>query len=332
MARAPPTVRICVYGAGAVGGALAVRLKSAGEDVSVVARGEHGEAVRERGLTLVTGEVRRTVRLPCVSHPDALETMPDIVFVTVKQTQLPAIAQPLARMISGGARIVFAMNGIPWWFADELPIPCKEAFVDVLDPGRALRSTLDHAALIGAVVQSSNEVVAPGVIVGTTPTRNRMILGSVLTGAEHPIGEITSVLERAEYDARETSNIRRDIWKKMSLWLAVSPVAAITGLPLDKLTCDPGGFAIMTSIMRESIGLGRRLGFELADDAEEQIGFYRDKPTRPSLLKDFELGREPELASGVLVFDAIAKALAMPAPYIATVATLARLRYAALKR
>lgn len=323
-------MKICVYGAGAVGGALAVRLKSAGEDVSVVARGEHGEAIRERGLSLVAGEARRTVRLPCVSHPEALEATPDVVFVSVKQTQLPAIAQPLARMISRGARIVLAMNGIPWWFADELPIPGKEAFVDDLDPDRALRSALDNAALIGAVVQSSNEVVAPGVIVSTTPTRNRMILGSVTSVTDLRLGEITKVLQRADYDARETSDIRRELWKKMSLWLAVSPVAAITGLPLDKLTSDPGGFAIMTSIMRESIELGRRLGFELADDADEQVGFYRDKPTRPSLLKDFELGREPELASGVLVFDAIAKALEMPAPHIATVATLARLRYAAL--
>ena len=325
-------MRICIYGAGAVGGSLAVRLKGAGEDVTVVARGEHAQAIRDRGLTLVTGGSRRTVRLPCVDHPDALEAAPDVVFVTVKQTQLSAIAQPLARMISQRARVVLAMNGIPWWFADELPIPGKEAFVDELDPGRALRHALDPAALIGAVVQSSNEVVAPGVIVGTTPTRNRMFLGSVRIGAAHRIGEITSILERAGYDSSETPNIRRDIWKKMSLWLAVAPVAAITGLTLDKLACDPGGFAIMTSIMNESIALGRQLGFELADDAEQQVEFYRDKPTRPSLLKDFELGREPELASGVLVFDTIARALEMPSPCIAMVATLARLRYAALRQ
>ena len=80
------------------------------------------------------------------------------------------------------------------------------------------------------------------------------------------------MLERAGYDAFETPDIRRDLWKKMSLWLAVAPsIAAITGLTLDKLTSDPGGFAIMTSIMRESIELGRRLGFELADDADEQV-------------------------------------------------------------
>jgi 2-dehydropantoate 2-reductase len=324
-------MKLCVYGAGAVGGALAVRLKSAGEDVTVVARGAHGDAIRERGLTLVAGETTRTARLHCVGDPGALQAVPDVVFVTVKQTHLPAIAQPLARLQSGGARIVLAMNGIPWWYADELPISRKAAFVDGLDPGRVLRSALDTEALIGGVVQSSNEVVAPGVVMATTPARNRLILGNVASGADNRIGEIVAVLRRADYDAWETADIRREIWNKMALWLAVSPIAALTGLPLDRLASDPGGFAVMSAVMREANVLGRKLGFELADDAEERIGFYRDKPTRPSLLKDFELGREPELASGVLVFDAIAQALEVPAPHIATIAALARLKFAAIR-
>ena len=325
-------MRICVYGAGAVGGALAVRLKAAGEHVTVIARGAHGEAIRERGLTLITGETRRTVRVPCIEHPDMLDAAPDLVFVTVKQTHLPAIAQPMSRMLQGGARIVFAMNGIPWWFADELPIPPKESFVDELDPDRVLRTTIDNAHLIGGMVQSSNEVVSPGVVWGTTPTRNRMILGNVVTGADNRIGEIVEILRRADYESEETSDIRRELWNKMALWLAVAPIAALTGLALDKLVPDPGGFAIMTAVMRETNTIGRRLGFELADDVEERIGFYRDKPTRPSLLKDFELGREPELASGVLVFDAIARAVGVPVPQIATIAALTRLKFSGMRR
>ena len=324
-------MKICVYGAGAVGGALAVRLMSTGADVTAIARGEHGEFIREHGLTLVTGETKCTVRLPCVSHPDAMEAVPDVVFVTVKQTQLAAIAEPLGCMASQGARVVLAMNGIPWWFAEELPIPRKDAFVDELDPHRVLRNTLSNATLIGGVVQSSNEVVAPGVIVNTTPARNRLILGSVVTGADNRIGEITAVLQRAGYDALETADIRREIWNKMALWLAVSPIAAITGLALDKLVSDRGGFAVMVAVMREAIVIGRRLGFDLPDDVEQRIGFYRDKPTRPSLLKDFELGREPELASGVLVFDALANAVDVPAPHLATIAALARLKFSGIR-
>jgi len=325
-------VKILVYGAGAIGGALAVRLAAAGEDVAVVARGAHADAIRARGLTLTAGEVTRTMRIPCVDDAGAPGVRPDVVFVTVKQTQLPAIARTLGRMQSAGAPLVLAMNGIGWWFADELPIPGKRAFVEELDPDGELRDALDPARLVGCVVQSSNEVVEPGVIVGTTPTRNRMILGNVVRGAANGIPAICDILSRAGYESLEAANIRREIWNKMSLWLAVSPVSAITGFALDALASDPGGFAVMAGVMREANAVGRRLGFDLADDVEERIGFYRDKPTRPSLLKDFELGREPELASGVLVFDALAKAMGVEAPHIATVAALTRLRWLAVKQ
>lgn len=323
-------MKLCVYGAGAVGGALAVRLKAAGEDVSIVARGAHAAAIRADGLALVAEDTRTTVHLPCVDDPRALAASPDVVFVTVKQTHLAAMAERLAELQAAGARLVFAMNGIPWWFADELPIPDKDAFVDGLDPGRALRSRLDARGLVGAVVQSSNEVIAPGVVLATTPTRNRLIMGNVASGADNRIGEIVDVVTRAGYDGRETPEIRRELWNKMTLWLAVSPIAAITGLALDRLVGDRGGYALMIAILREAAVVGRRLGFAVVDDAEERIGFYRDKPTRPSLLKDFELGREPELASGVLVFDALARALAMPSPNIAAIAALCRLRYAGM--
>jgi 2-dehydropantoate 2-reductase len=322
-------MKLCVYGAGAVGGALAVRLKAAGADVSVIARGAHGAAIRERGLTLDTGAAQTTVRVNCLEHAGELDTVPDVVFVTVKQTQLPAIAESLFRLANAGARLVMAMNGIPWWFADELPIPRKQRFVDELDPGGSLRR-IDATRLVGAVVQSSNEVVAPGIVVATTPTRNRMLLGNVVSGVDNGIGDIVAVLRGAGYDALETPDIRREIWNKMTLWLAVAPISAITGLALDRLVSDAGGFSLMTSVMREAIAVGRRLGFELRDDVDERIGFYRDKPTRPSLLKDFELRREPELASGVLVFDTLARAVEVAAPHVAAIATLARLRYVAL--
>ena len=324
-------MKVCVYGAGAVGGALAVRLRAAQEDVSVVARGAHAQAIRERGLTLIAGDARQTVRVRCVGDPDELDAQ-DIVFVTVKQTQLAAIAVPLSRMLARGACAVFAMNGIPWWFADELPIPRSEALLEALDPGGVLHATLDNASVIGAVVQSSNEVVEPGVILGTTPTRNRLIMGNVVARPDDRINEVVAVLERAGYDARATKDIRMEIWNKTVLYLAVSPITVLTGLALDKLVGDPGGYAVMTALMREGIAIGRRLGFELADDVDERIGFYRDKPTRPSMLKDFELGREPELASGVLVFDSIAKVLGVPAPHIAVMTTLARLKFSGLRR
>ena len=114
--------------------------------------------------------------------------------------------------------------------------------------------------------------------------------------------------------------------------MAVSPIAALTGLSLDRLVGDPESFAFMVALMREVNALGRRLGFALDDDVEAKIGFYRDKPTRPSILKDFELGREPELASNVLVFEALAQALGMEVPKMAVIAMLTRLKTAGMAK
>lgn len=315
-----PPARICILGAGAVGGALAVRLRLAGLDVSVVARGAHGRAIREQGLTLLAGESRQTVRLPCAEDIEALPA-PDLVFVTVKQTQLPALAGTLRRLRDGGARIVLAMNGIPWWFARELPLPEGSGVLQAIDPGGVLAATLRHEDVVSAVVASSSEVVAPAVVLSSTPGRNRMILPG---GA----GGIVAILRRAGYDAVETADIRAEIWNKMAVWMAVAPVAALTGQSLDRLSTDPAGFALMCGVMREMEALGEQCGFAAAGDVEGRIAFYRDKPTRPSLLKDVESGREPELASCVWVFEAVARALGFAVPHLETVATLLRLRLA----
>lgn len=320
-------MRICVLGAGAVGGALAVRLGLAGADVSVVARGEHGRAIREQGLTLVAGDDRRTVRLPCADDADALPR-PDLVIVTVKQTQLPALAGTLQRMTAAGARIVLAMNGIPWWFARELPLPPASRVLDAIDPGAVLGTTLGTERLVSAVVQSSNEVVAPGVVLSTTPKRNRMILGRIERDVPGTLGDIVEVLHSAGYEASESPDIRAEIWRKMALWVAVSPMAALTGSALDRLCADPASFRVMCGVMSDMLALGERLGFASDGAVEEKVGFYRDKPTRPSLLKDVELGRAPELASCLTIFEALAQALGEPAPHLAAVATLSRMRFA----
>ena len=320
-------MKICVFGAGAVGGALAARLRLGGFDVSVVARGEHGRAIREHGLTLVAGDSRQTVRLPCAA--DAQDLPPaDVVFVTVKQTQLPAIAGTLRRMQDAGSRIVLAMNGIPWWFARELPVPGASGVLDAIDPGGVLAATLDPAGLVSAVVRSSSEVVAPGVILSTTPKRNGLVLGRVLRDGGAQVADIVEVLRKADHDATEVADIRPEIWNKMAMWVAVSPVAALTGLSLDKLSCDRSGFQVMCGVMNDMIALGSKLGFPAEGDVEKTIAFYRDKPTRPSLLQDVDLGREPELASCVQIFEALAAGLGMSLPYLQTVACLTRLRFA----
>jgi 2-dehydropantoate 2-reductase len=235
-------------------------------------------------------------------------------------------------MLESGAHIVFAMNGILWWFADGLPLHVSPAFADTLDPGGELRRRIRPDRIIGAVVNSSNEVIEPGVILNTTPQRNRLVLGAANGASAQAVTDISGVLARAGYDAPVAPNIRQEVWNKLALYVGVSPMAALTHCALDRLTGDPAAYALMAGLMREAIAIGDKLGFAYTGDIDQQLDFFRDKPTRPSLLQDFELGREPELTGSILAVEAIAQALDLRVPRIEMVATLLRMKAANIAR
>lgn len=317
-------MKICIYGAGAVGGSLAVRLSRAGADISVIARGDHGRAIRQSGLTLLAGEDRVHAKVPCVENPAELKPQ-DVIVVTVKAPDLPGIADSLRHLLTPATRVVFAMNGIPWWFGARLAVFLPDAVFEPLDPGGRLRRAIGIDQIVGGVVYSSNEVVEPGVIRNSSPQRNRVILGKPNGAADPVANAMVDLLRRAGYAAAETSAVRQEIWIKMLLVVGPSPVSALTGRNLQDLVNDARSRALMATLMREGTAIGRRLGFAMPDDIDERLEFYRDKPVRPSLLQDFEAGRATELDSGILTFIAIANALAIEVPAMDNVATLLRL-------
>src|SRR5688572_15417775 len=147
-------MKVCVYGAGAVGGHIAARLASVGADVTAIARGPHGQAIRERGLTLLRGDDRLVASMRCVEMPDGLP-LQDVVVIAVKGPGLPAVASKLGPLLHDESRVVFAMNGIPWWFGDGGAVLMPAALVDTLDPGRRLRDTLRREQIVGCAVYSS---------------------------------------------------------------------------------------------------------------------------------------------------------------------------------
>jgi 2-dehydropantoate 2-reductase len=317
-------MRICVFGAGAVGGSIAVRLHLAGAEISVVARGAHGQAIRASGLTLDSAGERVVVRVRCVDDPRDLAAH-DVVIVAVKGTHLPGIAPSFAAMVQPATRVVFAMNGVPWWFGDGAAITLPDPLLERLDPGAHLRRALNSEQIVGAVVYSSNEVIAPGVIRNSTP-RNRIVLGKPGGHSDPVVHALAGLLQRGGYDAICTPAIRQELWIKMLIVVGASPVAALTGCSLQQLVNDDAAFALMTTLMREGTALGRRLGFAIPDDIDARLAYYRDKPARPSMLQDFEAGRAPELDNGILAFCAIAAAAGVAVPVMDAIATLVRMK------
>ncbi len=170
-------MRICIFGAGAVGSHFAVRLMLSGHDVSCVMRGPHLEAVRTKGLTLRVGETEFTARVRASDDPVALGPQ-DLVISTLKATSLESLVEGLPPLLKDDTAVVFAQNGIPWWYdigisPDHPPVPD----LSFLDTGGRLRSLVSRERIIGGVIFSSNEVVAPGIVANLSPDRNMLQIG-----------------------------------------------------------------------------------------------------------------------------------------------------------
>lgn len=314
-------MRIAVYGAGAVGGHLAARLAAAGANVGVVARGEHGAAIRARGLALLRGDERVDAKLACSDDPAVLGPQ-DVVVVAVKGTGLPAIAARLPVLLGRDTRVVFAMNGIPWWFGDGFPVALPAATRAMLDPGDALRRAVAPERIVGCAVYSGNAIERPGVVRNTTPARNRLVLGKPDGAPDATLDAFASLARKAGLDAVVTPRIREALWTKMQLIVACSAASTLARTPLDGVVADPALRAVVLAMFDETRRLGRALGFELADDAAERIDFYRDKAIKPSMLQDLEAGKALEVDNGIRAFRDIARAVGVPVPTIDVVDAL----------
>ena len=318
-------MKVCVFGAGAVGGHLAVRFANAGADVSVVARGPHGAAIRANGLTLLRGDDATTVRIACVDDARTLGAH-DIVVVTVKGPALGSIADTLAALLRPDGRIVFAMNGIPWWFGDGTTIAMPAALRERLDPGGRLSRTLDADQVVGCAIYSGNVVERPGVVRSTSPQRNRMILGRPDGAADARVDAFAALVAATGFEADITATIREALWIKMQLIVAVSPICALTRGPIGEVADDPALRALALAAWRETRTLGTALGFALPADEDARLAQYRGSAIHPSMLQDVEAGRPLEVDNGILAFCDLAHAIGHPVPTLDAVGALAGAR------
>src|SRR5687767_9518993 len=204
-------MKVCVFGAGAVGGHLAAKLAAAGHDVSVVARGAHLEAMRANGITLIHG--RDTIRGRVRTSDPGLQ---DFVFVTLKANALGIFADAAAALVGRDTGVVFAQNGIPWWYGIGLSASRpKPPDLPRLDPGGKLKNLLDERQIVGGVVYSANEVREPGVIENRVPGNNMLVLGRADDVQSEKIVQLRSALTDVEVYSPPTADIRKSVWGKL---------------------------------------------------------------------------------------------------------------------
>jgi 2-dehydropantoate 2-reductase len=286
-------MRIAVFGAGAIGGLLAVKLHQAGAQVSIVARGPHLAAIREKGLTLRSEGQTTTVSLPCTDN--AAEAGPqDFVFVTLKANALAPAAEQIASLLGPETALVTGVNGVPYWYFFGLDGPWRDRRIESVDPGGKLWDILPPRQAIGCVVYPAAEVVEPGVIEHTYG--NRFTLGEPDGAKSARTEALSQMLGRAGFKAPVRSNIRDEIWVKLWGNLAFNPLSALTGSTLDRLAGRPDLRAVARTMMAEAAEVAEALGVRFPVSLDRRIdGAGEVGVHKTSMLQDLERGRPMEI-------------------------------------
>ncbi|MBL8837965.1 MAG: 2-dehydropantoate 2-reductase [Alphaproteobacteria bacterium] len=315
-------MKLCVYGAGGVGGGLAVPLALSGVDVSLVARGAHGEAIARDGLTVVQGESRRTARVRVSADPAALGVQ-DVVIVTVKATDPAGLAASLPPLLGPDTAVVFAQNGIPWWYAHGLADAANLPDLARLDPGGALARSVGARRAIGCVIYAPMEVVSPGVvrINGTAPLR--FVLGEPDGSTSARVAAIARAFEAAGHGAPVVADIRREIWKKLLLNAAQSPICCLIGASINAIGPNAALRALANALVGEVSAVAAAYGVKVALDKELEIGSPGlNLVHKPSMLQDLEKGRPLEIDAMLAAVQDFARARAVATPNLDVVTGL----------
>jgi 2-dehydropantoate 2-reductase len=308
-------MKTTIFGAGAVGGHLAARLGAAGADVAAVCRGAQLEAIRERGITLHIADERYDARIRATDRPEELGRQ-DLVIVAVKSSVLPTLASSIATLVGPETSVVFAMNGIPWWYLYRAATAAPAPDLSLLDPGGALAREIGCERVIGCMVNSANEVIEPGVIKNSPMTKNKFTLGEPDGTVSRRVQAIAAWLEAHEVYAPITETIRVEIWDKLLRNLATSPICALTGEPIAVVGRHPEMLEVSRNLMREGLAVAQTHGIDVADNFQSSYGTRPNSPHKSSMLQDFERGRPPEIDGILTSVQAFARAAGVATPTV----------------
>jgi 2-dehydropantoate 2-reductase len=317
-------MKVCIYGAGAIGGYVGVQLKRAGVDVSLVARGAHLEAMKANGLKLLIEDEERVEHIPCSDNPADLGPQ-DYVIVALKAHSVPGVVDAMQPLLGNDTAIVTAVNGVPYWYYYKHGDHLENRTLESIDPGAKQWNGLRPERAIGCIVYPATEVIAPGVI--------KHVYGDKFPLGE-PSGEITERVTKLSeaFDAGGLRapvlpNIRDELWLKLWGNLCFNPISALTHATLDTIASDPGTRAIAKAMMLEAqeiavqSGVNFRVSVERRIDGAGAVGAHKT-----SMLQDLERSRAMEIDPLVTVVQEMGRLAGIATPTIDTVLALVRQR------
>jgi 2-dehydropantoate 2-reductase len=317
-------MKLAIFGAGAIGGYLAVKLHQAGADVTVIARGPHLAAIRANGLTLKSEGETVNVRLPATDSAGEAGAQ-DYVIVTLKANGLAAAAPQIAKLMGPDTALVTGINGVPYWYFYGLEGPWRDRVMESVDPGGKLWQLLPPRQAIGAIVYPAAEVTEPGVIEHTYG--NRFTLGEPDGSKSARVEALSQMFLKAGLKAPVRGNIRDEIWVKLWGNLAFNPLSALTASTLDRLAFRPDLRAVVRAMMEEARVVAEALGAKFAVSIDKRIdGAGEVGVHKTSMLQDLERGRPMEIDAILGAVVELADLTAKPAPLCRAVLAMVRER------
>ena len=321
-------MRFAVVGAGATGGYLGARLAHAGFEVTLIARGPHLVAMRERGVKVLEPDGSElTARPACTDELEAIGAA-ETIFVTLKAHSLPALAPRLGTAPNPAATMVFAQNGIPWWLLQGRQPPLQ---LQAVDPAGVISASIPAASVAGAIVYPATSLVEPGVV--RHVEGNRFSLAEPDGSRSERLRAISAALSEAGLRAPLQARPWQEVWLKLIGNATLNPVTALTRATLAELLGDPGGRDLVRELMLEVEAVGRGLGVEPDISVDTRLqGASRVGEHRTSMLQDVEAGRPLEVEALVGSVVELAALLGVPVPRLQVVYELTRLLDRSVRR
>ncbi|HEY5757361.1 MAG TPA: 2-dehydropantoate 2-reductase [Steroidobacter sp.] len=316
-------MRIAIVGAGAIGTWLGVRLANAGQDVSVLARGETLAAVRQQSLRLVIGGATRVATVAVSDRASELGEQ-DLVVLAVKGQSLPGVAESVAALLGKDTTILSAMNGVPWWFFHGLPVARAATSLSSVDPDGRVSHAMPSARVLGGVVHASCSVQTPGCAVHKSG--NGLIIGEPAGGTSARLEAVVAALRAAEFDVTVSPQIQKDIWYKLWGNMTMNPISAMTAATSDLILDDPLVSGFILRVMVEAAEIGARIGCPIAESGEDRMAVTRKLGAfKTSMLQDAEAGRSLEIDALVSAPREIGKMFGVATPNMDSLHGLIRL-------
>jgi 2-dehydropantoate 2-reductase len=307
-------MKVCVVGAGAIGGVLAAKFAMAGFATCVVARGAHLHAIESRGLTLKSPDAAHTVEVRASDDP-GLFGVQDVVFIGLKAHQIGDMLPRIAPLVGKDTIVVPAINGLPWWYFFREGGRFDGSVIEAVDPGGKMLKTLDAHRLVGCVVHMSGEVTDPGIV--RWNGQKVFVLGEPDGSLSRRLNGLAEAMRQCGFEPRVTERIRDEVWMKLIGNTTFNPLATLTLATMDKVSANPAMCKMILDMMAEmkqvadAYGIRQLVSFERRMEIARSIG-----PVKVSMHQDFERGRPMEIAGLVTAVLELAERVNLPTPWL----------------